>query len=256
MTDYSNDRLTELNAIYRRFGDVYRIGGGLILVLIGVWIGSLLFADGYATNLYTEMMSIFVTVLVLDRLNEWRNTKQRKEMLVREACSRDNSTALNAIDWLRAEACLTIHDETPLLKQTKLSRANLDHAYLYEAHLQHTNLYKANLTDADLSKANVIDSFLHRATLHHTALYETDFRQSVLWDVSLRGAKYIETVICDELTVLPDANPLRDEDGNHITNEAGHFIYDKYWTSDTDMTRYTDPAHPDFWEPDWVKDIG
>jgi len=26
------------------------------------------------------------------------------------------------------------------------------------------------------------------------------------------------------------------------------------WTPDTDMTRYTDPNHPDFWQPDWVKD--
>ncbi len=33
-------------------------------------------------------------------------------------------------------------------------------------------------------------------------------------------------------------------------------IYDKYWTPDTDMTRYTDPNHPDFWQPGWAKDQG
>lgn len=28
----------------------------------------------------------------------------------------------------------------------------------------------------------------------------------------------------------------------------------KTWTPDTDMTRYTDANHPDFWQPDWAKD--
>jgi hypothetical protein len=34
----------------------------------------------------------------------------------------------------------------------------------------------------------------------------------------------------------------------------GRPVYDKYWTSDTDMSRYTDPNHPDFWQPDWAKE--
>lgn len=254
MADYSSNRMAEINAIYRHFADVYKIGGGIVLVLIGIWIGSLLFGEGYSTNLYTEMISIFVTVLVLDRLNERRSVEQRKQTLKREACSRDNSTALNAIDWLRAEAWLTVNDETPLLRHTKLSRANLHNAYLYEADLEYTNLYKADLSHADLSRANVYDSFLHRATLQYTSLYGTDLRKAVLWDASLRGAKYIETVIFDEETILPDAQPVRDEDGKHRINDKGHYIYDKYWTPDTDMTRYTDPKHPDFWEPEWVHD--
>jgi len=256
MTDYSNNRMTEITDIYHRFADVYRIGGGLLLVLIGVWIGSLIFADGYATNVYTEMLSIFVTVLVLDRLNEWRSVQQRKRTLVREAASRDNSTALNAIDWLRAEGWLTEYDETPLLKEIKLSRADLHNAYLYGAHLQNTNLYKVNLSYADLSKANVVDSFLHRAILQYTSLYETDFRQTNLWDASLRGAKYIETVQFDEKTILPDAQPLRDDNGRIVKDDNRQTVYDKYWTPDTDMTRYTNPKHPDFWEPEWVHEGG
>lgn len=28
----------------------------------------------------------------------------------------------------------------------------------------------------------------------------------------------------------------------------------KTWTPDTDMTRYTDANHPDFWQPDWAND--
>ncbi len=249
MAEYSENRMTEIQAIYRRFADVYRIGGGLTLVLIGVWIGSFVFNDGYATNVYTEMLSIFVTVLVLDRLNEWRSIGQRKQALIREASSRDNSTALNAVDWLRAESWLTVEDDTPLLLGKKLSRASLHNAYLYEAHLENTNLYKADLSDADLSKANIYDSFLHRAVLTGTSLYGTDLRKAVLWNAQLRGAKYIETVIFNEQTVLPDAKPLYDQGGKHRINAEGHYIYDKYWSPDVDMTRYTDPNHPDFWEP-------
>ena len=28
------------------------------------------------------------------------------------------------------------------------------------------------------------------------------------------------------------------------------------WTAETDMTRYTDPNHPNFWQPDWVTKAG
>ena len=252
MEQPSPNRQTEIRKIHRRFTQFYKIGGGLFLVLIGVWIGSLLFSDGYSTSIYTEMLSIFVTILVLDRLNEWRNTQQLKKQLIREASSRDNSTALNAVDWLRAEKWLTIDDESPLLTRAKLSRASLENAYLYEAHLKNTNLYKCNLSYADLSKANLVDSFLHRAILDYSSLFNTDFRQAALGSASFRGAKYIETAHFDEHTILPDALPLKDAEGKTLQNQLGHYVYDKYWTPDTDMTRYTDPTHPDFWQPEWA----
>ena len=254
MGQIASNRNQEIRMIHRRFDEFYKIGGGILLVLFGIWIGSLLFGEGYSTNVYTEMLSIFVTILVLDRLNERRDTLQLKRRLIREAGSRDNSTALNAIDWLRSEGWLTIYDDEQLLLRKKLSRAYLDNAYLYQANLEDANMYKANLSYADLSKANMRDAFLHRATLDNTSLYNTDFRRAVLWNASLRGAKYIDTARFDELTALPDAMPAKDENGRNMMNEFGHFVYDTYWTPETDMTRYTDPSHPDFWQPDWVDD--
>ena len=48
----------------------------------------------------------------------------------------------------------------------------------------------------------------------------------------------------DERTVLPDAE--------HTGYDANYNrVYDKYWTPDTDMTRYTDPNHVDYWQPEW-----
>ena len=29
-----------------------------------------------------------------------------------------------------------------------------------------------------------------------------------------------------------------------------------HWTPETDMSRYTDHSHPDFWQPDWLKKSG
>jgi len=257
MAQSTLNRNLEIRTIHRRFAEFYKIAGGILLVLIGVWIGAFMFGDGYSTNVYTEMLSIFVTILVIDRLNEWRGTQQLKRRLIREAGSRDNSTALNAIDWLRSEDWLTLYVDNPLLIQQKLSRANLDNAYLYQANLEDANLYKANLSYADLSKANMKDTFLHRATLDNTSLFDTDFRQAVLWNASLRGAKYIETARFDEQTALPDAMPRKDENGRNVMNDAGRFVFDKYWTPDIDMTRYTNPEHPDFWQPEWIyhKDI-
>ena len=53
--------------------------------------------------------------------------------------------------------------------------------------------------------------------------------------------------------MLPDAQWLQDEKGNFVEDENGAFIYDKYWTPETDMTRYTNPQHPDFWESEYLK---
>jgi len=50
----------------------------------------------------------------------------------------------------------------------------------------------------------------------------------------------------DETMTLPDAKTIdHDEDENPI--------FDKHWTPDTDMSRYTNSNHPDFWQPDWAK---
>jgi hypothetical protein len=58
----------------------------------------------------------------------------------------------------------------------------------------------------------------------------------------------------DEKTVLPDAINLKDDNDEALQDEEGNLIYDKYWTVETDMTRYTNPEHPDFWEPNRIKE--
>lgn len=268
-------REQEIQQIHHRYADFYRIGGGLMLVLLGVWIGSILFRDGYATNLYTEALSVVVTILVLDQINQWRETQRTKSRLVREAGSRSNEVAIAAVEWLRAEHWLS--GKTGLLKNahlwsanlanSNLQEANLENAYMREANLENATAQSANFKGANLRRANLKNVQFGDAQLQHADMRNSDLGYAVFLRANLMNAKIehsnfsgtnlrlanlkgadLPQASFDEQTVLPDADPTgRDKDGN--------LIFTKHWTTETDMTRYTDPNHPEFWQPDWAKDI-
>lgn len=104
------------------------------------------------------------------------------------------------------------------LRKSFLWNTNLQQAYLGDASLQGTNLSGANLQGVNLWNANLQGANLAMASLQGAYLYDAD----------LRGAN-LEDAIFDETTRLPD---------------------DTAWTPDTDMARFTDPNHPDFWRSD------
>ena len=82
----------------------------------------------------------------------------------------------------------------------------------------------SNLQDAYLAYANLQNAILINANLRNAILENTEF---------------------NEKTVLPDAEAIGlDSEDNKI--------YSKYWTPETDMTRYTNPEHPDFWQPEYL----
>jgi hypothetical protein len=83
---------------------------------------------------------------------------------------------------------------------------------------------------ADLGCVNLNDANLRTANLRGTNLQGAD-----LSGANLQGA-HLTDAIFDEDTILPDA-------------EYDSGIYPSYWTPDTDMARFTDPDHPDFWDP-------
>jgi hypothetical protein len=86
------------------------------------------------------------------------------------------------------------------------------------------------LRNADLSRAKVQEADLR----------STDLRGAILWRASLRGTILNNTTIFDENTVLPDGR-------NDMS--TGSFTPESYWTSETDMSKYSNPDHPEFWEP-------
>lgn len=142
------------------------------------------------------------------------------------------------------------------LVQVDLENANLNQSILTGTDLTGANLVQvdlryANLTQSILTGANLADADLWSANLQDANLENANLQNADLWNANLKNTSLLNTHF-DEGTLLPDALPLFDD--GFVTDEYGNRIYtsESYWTSDTDITRYTDPNHPDFWQPMWV----
>lgn len=250
----------------------------VIVLLVGVLIGASLFAGddpviedtGYWTNLFTEVISVIVTVGLFGLVTRHLQIEERKRTLVRNAGKDVNDIAKDAINDLRHYGWLT--GEKGLLKGVVLFQANLQGARLGRANLQGTDLVDANLQGASLLQANLqsanlwgvnlqgaglgdanlaganlgganlagaslVHANLEGANLTGVNLRGADLQRANLQDADLRGAEF------DLNTMLPDAVWANDADG-----------WTSYWSPATDMARFTDPHHPDFWQPDWVKE--
>ena len=97
------------------------------------------------------------------------------------------------------------------LKLARLNLARLTGAHLIKANLFRANLSGANLIRANLSRADLIEADLRGANLSGANLIRANLRDAKLFDV-----------------ILPDGTK---------------------WTPETDLSRFTNPDHPDFWQP-------
>lgn len=196
----ANDINGQLNAndtILRQQKVIFPLSFAAILMLIMIWVGSNLFDDNsYWTNLFTEGISIGVTVLILDRLNGFRAEQQLKRRLIREAGSQSNETAKAAIDWMWHEGWLS--GDASLLIDSDLSRANLSGAILRNANLSKAklpngNMIAANLDGADFSGVEMPHAKFSGATLRKTCFKEAnlqyaDMREASMIQIDLSGA--------------------------------------------------------------------
>jgi len=206
---------------------------------IGVLIGGSYeqlpeFWNGTSSNLGVELLSIAVTVIVIEQLNRREYKREKMAELITEMRSKSNEVAISAVEQLETRRWLT----DGLMESAQLKRANLQHANLHAA-----ILYDANLADADLRNAHLGSAYLRRAYLRSANLQDADIRRASFRDadlsvanlrgaylsyVDLQGAKLEGTSFSEE-TTLPDGSK---------------------WTPETDMTRFTDPNHPNFWRSD------
>gem|GEM_PF-971781 len=245
--------------------------------------------DLYA-NVGAELLSIAITVLIVDSLNKRNLIIEQKQDMILQMGSPDNTFAIEATRVLRQKGWLT--DGTlqnailsgANLQQANLSEANLSKAILSDADLSESNLHKVKLTEAtldnakltlvdlkgaelnnaslvrvNLADANLIDTDLRGATLDNAKLTLVDLKgaklnnaslvsvnlaDANLIDADLRGANLAKSILAgadisnasfDENTILPDAILYQNE-------------YNKRWNTDTDMERYTNSDHKDFWQ--------
>ena len=257
------DRWTEIRKIHIESADAYRILGGIVLVGLGIWIGSLIFAgdNGYGTNLYTELISIGVTVFILDFLNRRRDERRRiedlKERLLRDIRSSENSVAKQAAHELREYGWLD--RKTGLLQGANLNSANLQEAnlwgakmqgaHLLEANLQGADLEVASLQGADLSGANLQGAHLGSVKLQQAKLRRANLQEADLQEANLQGADLSGSNL--EGAHLADAN-LEGANLKHTKFDEHTVLPNEIcWQSDVEMTRFTNRNHPEFWRSDY-----
>src|SRR5690606_22561484 len=131
--------------------------------------------SGLLLNFVPEAAGILITVALIDRLNRRRDArsaeKQLKEQLVRDASSRVNDVANNAVHQLRKRGWLgEAKEDEALLSGADLMMANLYAADLWFANLRGANFYTANLQNANLYAANLIEANLAYTNLQDARL--------------------------------------------------------------------------------------
>ena len=249
----------------RRWADqrlLLLVGSGLLLAGLGVAIGGSLYdqntvreaVEQFYANGGSELISVALTVLVIDTLGRRRATQQEKAALILQMGSPTQDIAKEAVRMLQAREWL----RDGSLQGARLTGANLQGALLFGANLKGADLRDANLKGADLRDANLkgavladanlqgavlADANLQGADLERANLQEADLFAANLHEANLEGAKFqaanlrmadleltflIETEF-DENTVLPD---------------------DSRWTPDTDIYKFFGPVHPEFWRSD------
>ncbi|MEL7236753.1 MAG: pentapeptide repeat-containing protein, partial [Chloroflexota bacterium] len=202
---------------------------------------------------------VVVTVLVIEGLNRRARRESNLRRLIREMRSSDAEEGVAAA---REASDLGFLDDGSLHRASfsggNLEKANFMHAKLKRVMLTGTNLKNANLHDVDLqnalmtgtnlSDANLVDADLSNALLYNANLEDADIEDGSLsganlYQVNLKGVD-ISGVRFSSTTILPDSDK--------VVDESGKTVYPGRWTPDTDMTRYTDPNHPAFWQPEWA----
>lgn len=103
--------------------------------------------------------------------------------------------------------------------------ANIEGAYLLQANLSGANLMVANLSGADLLNANLTGANLMGANLKGANLAGDDLSGANFREANLDAAR-LDSAHFDEHTTLPDNTK---------------------WTPESDIMRFTDPNHPNFW---------
>lgn len=125
-----------------------------------------LFIEDFYANLSTELISIAITVLVIDGLYQARRRQADKASLIIRMRSKRNTTAVDAVEEARARGWLQrgLVEEADL-RGANLKRADFRNASLTGANLSLATLRGADLRGADLSKVNLEQAILIGANL-------------------------------------------------------------------------------------------
>jgi hypothetical protein len=242
--------------------------------------------ESAALNLGTEMGGAVVTFVLIDLIlasrdkqeSEQQKAQEEKADLIAHMGSEVREVAIAAADELRRigwlkdgstayavlrRADLSGADLTgAMLEGANLHRAILKGADLWQATLRHADLsgawlHEARLWDANLEGANLWQARIHgtdlrranlrEALLNGTRLQGADLRQAKLEGANLTGARLQEAKL--------QGASLRDADLEGALLDEAEFDAQTIlpdgsaWTPDIDLTRFTNPDHPECFRP-------
>lgn len=140
-------------------------------------------ADFYA-NASAELISIAITVLIIERASGKQNEQEKKEQLIFQMGSDESITSKEAARLLRHKGWL----QDGSLEGAWLNRANLKGAFLRNANLEGARLHNANLKGADLKTAYLEGAGLGSANLQSARLSEANLVEANLGRANLPGA--------------------------------------------------------------------
>ncbi len=218
--------------------------------------------EGWLQNFSTEMTGAISTFWLFSLVI---GNRQDKKRLIIQMRSKDNATALQAVEELR-EMSDWLQDDS--LQGAYLGRANLANASLGRANLQGADLRNANLAGAYLRHASLAGANLERANLKGARLRAAKLDSGYLWAANLANASLGRANLKGanlEFANLAGANlehaTLKGASLEFANLKGANLVHTKFdetttlpdktnWTPDTDMTRFTDPNHPDFWRSD------
>jgi uncharacterized protein YjbI with pentapeptide repeats len=218
-----------------------------------------------------EILALSVLVVILpwgvDGLRE--PLRAHKAGLLDQAVG-NHVLALDAVERLRAGGWLTDGSLRNVLfgdqcfvppcgtsKSLDLSGADLSGAALEAAHSAYADLRGANLANANLPSADFFTSDLRGATMQRANLRGADLNAANLENADLRGADLRGAYL--EWTNLRSANLT----GSWL-DPTTSLPDTSHWNPASDLERFTDPQHPQFWrgyefdrlgddpETDWV----
>ncbi len=245
---------TQFDRIRARVGRIFTtvftvFNVGLVLLIISVIVGIigyrqtreeftwLAFWTDYYANISAEFGSVAITVLIIDTLNQRRQREEEKQRLIRQMGSKENGLALQAVEELRVLGALkdgSLHAknlEEANLQGVRMGRVNLRHARMDFSKLNGAHLFFANMEGADMSGVDFSRAVLTGANLRHADLVAANLRGALLSEADLMHAK-LDRAQFDETTQLPDKSN---------------------WNKQVDLTRFTNPSHPNFWRSDMAE---
>lgn len=276
LVEQSLEKLSEVEKF--AFGAL--VGGiltGIVGYLLVHWDNSSLLqiVEDFYTNISTELVSIFMTLFIIDRLLKKRSNEEEKRRLILQMGSPDNGFALEAVRQLKAEPHNWLFDgtlrgksfykanlieaelEDADMSETDLSYARLNGAILRKAKLQGSYFGETSLSNADLSSAKLQNSELVMAKLADTMLLGANLSNSVIMGTTFLNSNMsftkLENVTISLQTSFFGADLFRASfvgarlDETTILPDGSFF--DPSQDTIEQLSRFTDENHPEYWRP-------